>query len=89
MATVPSHRIEGGVYRLAMPSTHKINLTCGNCQLLCHPAREERKRRYKLLTRSGVVIQHEDGSPEAVSPGSAKKHLSEMRPEKRATYEKD
>ena len=34
MATVPRHRIEGGFYHPAMPSTRKINLTCGNCQLL-------------------------------------------------------
>jgi len=50
--------------------------------------RDERKRRYKLLTRSGVVVQHEDGSPEAVKPKAARKHLSEMSPERRAMHEK-
>ena len=88
MASAPRPKIEGGFYHPAMPSGRKLNLTCGNCQLLCHPDREERKRRYKLMTTSGVVIQHEDGSLQAVSPTEAKKHLSEMSPERRATYTK-
>jgi len=88
MASTPRPEIPGGFYHPAMPSTRKLNLTCANCQLLCHPDREERKRRYKLVTKSGVVIQHEDGSLEAVSPTNARKHLSEMSPERRATYKK-
>jgi epoxyqueuosine reductase QueG len=82
-------RIDGGFHHPAMPATRKINKTCGNCQLICHPDRDERKRRYKLLTRSGVVVQHEDGSLEAVSPKIAAKHLAEMSPERRTRYAKD
>ena len=70
-----------------MPGYRKLNFTCGNCQLICHPNREERKRRHKLLTRSGVVIQHPDGSLEAVSPEVAERHLVEMTPEQRSRYE--
>jgi hypothetical protein len=33
-------------------------------------------------------VQHDDGSLEAVSPKIAKKHLSEMSPERRACYKK-
>jgi hypothetical protein len=55
---------------------------------VCHPDKDERKRRYKLLTTSGVVIQHADGSLEAVPPDLAAKHVSEMKPEQRALYEK-
>jgi hypothetical protein len=69
-----------------MPN-RKLNLTCGNCQLVCHPDREERKRRHKLLTRGGVVIQHADGTLEAVSPEAAERHLAEMSPEQRGCYE--
>ena len=87
-ASAPRPEIEGGFFHPAMGSERKINLTCGNCQLLCHPERDERKRRHKLLTKSGVVVQHEDGSLEAVSPKAAEKHLSEMSPDRRATYEK-
>jgi len=34
----------GGYYHSLSP--YKLFLTCGNCQLICHPDKEERKRRY-------------------------------------------
>ena len=77
----------GGFHHPAMPGYRKLNFTCGNCQLICHPDREERKRRYELLVKSGVVVQHPDGSLEAVSPEIADKHLARMLPEQRACYE--
>ena len=43
-------------------------LTCGNCMHVCHPDPEERKRRLELLRQGGVIIQHKDGSLQAVSP---------------------
>jgi epoxyqueuosine reductase QueG len=86
--TWPRPEIEGGFHHPAMPGHRKINMTCGNCQLICHPDREERKRRYKVLTKGGVVIQHPDGSLEVVAPDIAEKHLDEMSPEQRACYEK-
>jgi len=79
--------IPGGHYHPLMPGG-KLALTCGNCQLICHPDRAERKRRYKMLRNSGVVIQHADGSLEAVSPDEARKRLDAMPPEQRALYEK-
>ena len=88
MASAPRPEIEGGFHHPAMPGSRKLNMTCGNCQLVCHPDREERKRRYKLLIKSGVVVQNEDGSLEAVSPKIADKHLSEMSAQQRAMYEK-
>jgi len=87
MASWPRPAIEGGFHHPAMPGQRKINFTCGNCQLLCHPDRSERKRRYELLTKSGVVVQHPDGSLEAVSPSVAKRHLAAMSAEQRACYE--
>ena len=78
--------VEGGEFHHMLDN--KIILTCGNCQLLCHPDRDERKRRYKLITQNGVVIQEEDGSLRAVSPQEARKHLDAMPPEKRALYER-
>lgn len=79
-------RMEGGHFHPLMEP--KLNLTCGNCQLLCHPDRDERKRRYKMLSEGGVVVQNEDGSLEAVSPDEARKRLAAMSPEQRALYEK-
>jgi epoxyqueuosine reductase QueG len=87
--SAPRPQMQGGFHHPAMPPTRKINKTCGNCQLICHPDRDERKRRYKLLTEGGVVVQHENGTLEAVSPKIAEKHVSEMSPEQRACYEKD
>lgn len=65
----------------------RVELTCGNCQLNCHPAREVRKKRYKLLTDSAVIGQNPDGRLEAVSPEEAIKRLEKMKPEVRALYE--
>jgi hypothetical protein len=87
-ASAPRPRIEGGFHHPAMPSGRVINMTCGNCQLVCHPDRDERKRRYKLLTRSGVAVQNPDGSLEAVSPEIAEKRLGEMPDAQRAWYQK-
>ncbi len=87
--TASRPRAKGGFHNPLAPPTQKINKTCANCQLICHPDRDERKRRYKLITKSGVVIQHEDGTLEAVSPEAAKEHLARMSPERRACYEKD
>jgi len=75
----------GGFYQVLMQG--KLYLTCGNCQLICHPDKEERKRRYGLLTKSGVVIQSPDGSLKAVSPEKARNYISDMAPEVRSLYE--
>ncbi|KKL50440.1 hypothetical protein LCGC14_2305480 [marine sediment metagenome] len=79
--------IEGGFHHPAMPGHRKLNFTCGNCQLICHPDREERERRRKLMVNGGVVVQQADGSLQAVSPEIAEKHLAAMGPEQRACYE--
>jgi hypothetical protein len=67
---------------------NRINFTCGNCMLVCHPDKKIRKRRYKMLTQGGVVVQRPDGACEAVTPSEAKKHLGKMPNEQRALYEK-
>ena len=77
--------IEGGFYHILM--RRKLYLTCGNCQLICHPDKEARKRRYKILTESGVVVQNEDGSLEAVTAEEARKTIATVSAERRALYE--
>ena len=74
------------VFNVIMPGD-KVELTCGNCQLICHPDKEVRKRRYKMLVESGVVVQNPDGSLDAVTPEEAKKRIAEMDPDTRALYE--
>ena len=68
-------------------SKRDLPLTCGNCALVCHPDKAERDRRLKLLQDSGVIIQHEDGSVEAVTPEKGAAHIASMTPERRALYE--
>ena len=74
------------VFNIIMPGD-KVELTCGNCQLICHPDKDVRKRRHRLLVESGVVVQNPDGTLEAVSPEEAKKRIAAMDPETRALYE--
>lgn len=78
--------IPGGTHHPLLPMK-KLNMTCGNCSIICHPDRDERKRRYKMLTSSGVVVQREDGTLEALSPVGAKERLAAMPRERRALYE--
>ena len=68
---------------------HKLYSTCGNCQIVCHPDRKERKRRYKLLTEGGVVLQNPDGSLEAVTPEEAAHRLAAMQEDWRSIYDGD
>lgn len=49
---------------------------------------EKMTSRIRELVQSGVVVQHPDGSCEAVSPEEARKRLKDMPNEQRALYEK-
>ena len=64
-----------------------MEYTCSNCHLVCHPDKEVRKARYKMLIESGVVIQEPDGTRRVVSPEEAKRRLAAMEPERRRLYE--
>jgi epoxyqueuosine reductase QueG len=74
------------VFNILMPGD-RVELTCGNCQLICHPDKEVRQKRYKMLTESGVIVENSAGSREAVSPEEAKKRLAAMDPATRALYD--
>jgi len=77
----------GGRYHSLMDD--KLYTTCGNCQIVCHPDPDERKRRYQLLARGGVVIQHPDGSLEAVPSEEALRRLDAMDADTRSIYDGD
>lgn len=76
--------IEGGQYHIMMKK--KLLLTCGNCQLVCMPDKNERVRRHHMLTHHGVVIQQKDGQLEAVPVDAAASYLESLNPEIRALY---
>jgi Uncharacterized Fe-S protein len=65
----------------------RTEYTCSHCQLICHPDRETRKRRYRMVIDGGVIVQNSDGSREAVTPGEAKKRINAMEPDRRRVYE--
>lgn len=73
--------------RLFYYSQNLMRVSCANCQLICAPEREERKRRFNLLKNSGVVIQQPDGSLKAFPPDEAKNILAAMPTERRALYQ--
>jgi epoxyqueuosine reductase QueG len=75
-----------GFFHALMPN-NRAEFTCGHCQLLCHPDKEVRKKRYKMITSNGVVVQDADGRLKAVTPDEAKRHLEAMDTETRALYE--
>ncbi|MBW1789110.1 MAG: epoxyqueuosine reductase [Deltaproteobacteria bacterium] len=75
----------GGFYHPLMKT--KLRQTCGSCQIVCTPDKEERKARHRMLTQNGVVVQNMDGSLEAVSPEEARERMAAMSPETRALYE--
>ncbi len=77
--------VEGGFFNPL--SKKKLNLTCGNCQLICVPDKEERKRRHKMITDSGCVVQGPDGTLEPVSSEEAVRRMASMPAETRALYE--
>jgi epoxyqueuosine reductase len=75
-----------GFYHPLLPG-NKGQITCGHCQIICHPDKDVRAKRFKMLTQAGVVIQLDDGSLKAVSPDEAREHLAAKSPEERALYE--
>lgn len=87
---VPSYRnrkkVDYGIYHPLVPGD-LLEFTCGHCQLICHPDKEVRQKRYKMIVNSGVIIQDPNGSLRAVSPEEAEKHISTLNPEQRALYE--
>ena len=66
---------------------NRLDFTCGHCQFICHPDREIRQARHKMITTSGVVVQGADGYMTAVEPEAAEAYLMSLDPETRALYE--
>jgi hypothetical protein len=51
-------------------------VTCGNCSIICLETAEKRKELWRLLTRSGVVVEGEDGQPVVMPPEGADEYLA-------------
>ncbi|MCL1978694.1 MAG: hypothetical protein FWG60_00840, partial [Methanomassiliicoccaceae archaeon] len=46
-------------YNPLLAGTYEMQYTCSNCQFVCHPDKNVRKRRHDILINSGVVIEEE------------------------------
>jgi len=68
---------------------NRIQLTCGNCNIVCAGNPKETAKNYKILVNSGCVIQREDGSIEVYPPEKAKEELEKMPLERQSWYTKD
>jgi len=77
-------KMAGGHHHVLMRD--KLYLTCGHCQLVCHPDKGVRKERYRMLTSCGVGLQRPDGELEFMSPEMAKERLAARSPEERSLY---
>jgi len=75
-----------GFFHAVMPGK-EFEITCSHCQLICHPDKEVRKRRYKMLMEGGVVVQNPDGTLKSISPEAAEAYVASLSPGKRALYE--
>jgi hypothetical protein len=66
-----------------------IQLTCGNCNLICWGDPAETAKNYKILKNSGCVIQKEDGEIAVLPPEKAKEEFEKMSPKHKRLYAKD
>ncbi|MDR1404560.1 MAG: hypothetical protein LBJ20_03205 [Candidatus Methanoplasma sp.] len=73
-------------YNPLLAGTYEMQYTCSNCQFVCHPDPEVRKKRLSMLRNSGAVIEDSDGNRTAVSPEEAEKYVSELPSERRRLY---
>lgn len=66
-----------------------VQLTCGNCQLICWGDPKETAKNYKILKNSGCVIQKEDGELIVLPPEKAREEFENMDPKRQRLYYKD
>jgi hypothetical protein len=83
----------GGRGASSLPSEETKNdvvqLTCGNCQIICAGDPKETAENYKILVNSGCVIQREDGTLEVFPPDKAKEEFEKMPLKRQRWYTKD
>jgi len=66
-----------------------VQLSCGNCQIICWGDPKETAKNYKILVNSGCVIQKEDGTLEVFPPDKAKEEFEKMPLKRQRWYRKE
>ncbi|MDR3063652.1 MAG: epoxyqueuosine reductase [Methanobrevibacter sp.] len=67
-----------GVFYHPLAPGYQMEYSCSTCQLICHPDKDIRKKRYNLIRSSGVVIEDEIGNRMAISPEKAEKYINSL-----------
>ena len=75
------------VFYISFRPGYALDYSCSFCQLVCHRDPEVRKKRYRMVMDSGVIVQNADGSCHAVSPEEAQRKIAALEPERRWLYE--
>jgi epoxyqueuosine reductase len=65
---------------------HIMEYSCSNCQFICHPNKELRKKRYEMLINSGVIVEDENGNRRAVTPEEAENLVENMPKDRKKLY---
>ena len=78
-------RVSAGYQNPAFEGAN-LNMTCGNCQIVCWGDKKERAQNVKLLHTSGCIVQEPDGSLHVLPAGKAREAFECMDPEHRGLY---
>lgn len=76
----------GGYVNMALSDT-SLRLTCANCQLICWGDKAATRENYRLLTKSGCVLQRENGDIDVLPSRDAARAFEKLTPEHKSLYE--
>ena len=76
-------------YKPAASIGQNVQLTCGNCNIICWGDPKETAKNYKILINSGCVLQKENGEIIVLPAEEAEKVFKAMSPDHQSLYYKD
>jgi epoxyqueuosine reductase len=82
----PERTDDPGGYENPALADQNLRLTCGNCQIICWGDHKETRDNYRMLKRSGCVLQRENGDIEVLPARAASRAFDALDPEHRGLY---
>lgn len=76
---------KGGFF-ISLINGSRMEYTCSNCHFVCHPDKEIRAARYKMLLEGGVIIEDVNGERRAVSPQEGQTYIDSLPEERKKMY---
>lgn len=67
----------------------KVQLTCGNCQIICWGDTKETAKNFKILKNSGCIIQENTGELRVLPTKKAQEYFNSLPKKRRKLYHKD